>query len=382
LLCVLCDCINDTFRRHHTCAHTYKKHKKMTSCSSLDKEDEQTHAGFHTTNEQYWLAHSTPDERNAYSNDLVQFVEALKSIESKLQFMQLMRECVSKNIANRIPFSNLHTSTPLTQSTSETFFKTCSVLQFQIVLALAIDRGALFTFERLTQLNNSPEQDIYLIRNIYAPICNLVFPHLSPKENKKFQFKRFRFIVSRLNKLFSSSKNSNHCQTESYSIIFDLVENLGYHECKIFLVFYLFRYRAGGELFDMKSPFDESYMKRQLLRIVKSHNYHVGVRCFIEFIILYRCWRSFQDVINFFLYPTDHLLHYMVKAQTMKESIFTLKQCFITYSDLFESPKIIKTKMISKLQWKVGERVQTIDPNIANLIASFLFVTNRLCPRK
>jgi hypothetical protein len=261
----------------------------------------------------------------------------------------------------------------------------CFIYEFRILWALAVDMNFKQILKTIAfcECDDFTTSEISMIREIFAPACKLLFPHLSPSQNKSNQLLRFSYLSNKLQS-YSGIYGSVPHPTERYSILLDLVDDLGYDMCKDVLVRFLFPGIQCSSLFDIEKPFDVSmsikwFHKSErfnncLIDIAKCKNYRWGIRCFIEYLT-----ESSPNGMD------KNTMMNFIRCEDEPELILKLKQCVMNYSTKFETHKIIQRRVISHLQWKIGkddDASSFVDPYVAKLIASFLSVVPYENPHK
>jgi hypothetical protein len=379
--------------------HSSTMSKQLESIS-LDQDDNHQQQ-LSSENTKYWLSHTTPNERKyVYRSYSIPLVNKIKNFKEKDDIAQFQTEGLLKHLKS-YHVENIHDNTvqqkllflpPLCENLNpllnvrlinhslcdcddemicnenicwsellhlKTYylykwnnFKMCYIYEFQIVLALAIDNNATAILSELThcELLNASFSHLCIIRDIYAPACKLIFPHLSPEENTINQTKRFQYIL-KLSKPGERSWNYER-QIEYNSIIFDLMNEIGYDLCKDHFFTFL----------DTASYYGEGLYNifLKMIPLIQSRNYHYGIRWCLDF---------YSPKLKDFYYMEkniDAFINTNWKKFTKDEyekNILKLKQCFMIYSTEFKTHEIIQRRVISKLQSEWG---------IANIIARFL----------
>jgi hypothetical protein len=272
-------------------------------------------------------------------------------------------------------------------------FHMCAIREFRIVWALAIDYDASDILFEITHwyLETNCVPTLYILREIYAPACQLIFPHLSQEENKMNQLKRFTALVQKIIYHPCNIYDTN-------SIVFSVVNDLGYDLCKDVLIRYLFpdlKWSRYNQLFDMSRTFDKFnsglHLKRHhLIDMVAYKHNRFGIRCFIENFIETgeHTFESFKKMLP------DHEANIMIRQgivsnmKSFRKKRHRINQCFMLYSTLPKTHKIIQMKVLAQLQFKdvrekeIDSQMKYFDPNLISIIASFLSVVKYINPHQ
>jgi hypothetical protein len=241
----------------------------------------------------------------------------------------------------------------------------------QIVWALAVDSDAVLILEMFQKFNFS-FKNLNAKRDIYSPAFQLVFPHLSPEANRKNLLKRFNILVQIL----------EHKEAD-YSIAFHLVNEHGYDLYKDVLAKYLFHSSEYDYfLHSLKVILKQHHynlhvhpnsIEIQLLKIASCKRYRFGIRSFVDCLE-----KAFGQCLLFLIFNSNHFFTWHAKSilciskNDLRKRISKVKQCFMLYSTLVATHKIIQTRVISKLKYNIDGEAKYIDPNVATIIASFL----------